>query len=366
MVNRYLGMYEGQKVYHNMRESMSGHIVITGKSGSGKTVKAQQLIMETVTNNCTVLTFDFHGVLVDDEIFPPLRQKFSNYVNSIDVYEDGIKCNLLTPIENLEGKIEKAIDVIASITDIFSKYFRFGSNQRSVLYNALKFVADEKMYDKNGIQSLGEALSCIHSKTAFSISERVECLTSHNLFRPGEFFLKENKINILRLNGFDDEMQKFATEMVLRYVWRLALAGQFKKRNVCIFVDEVSNFSKGDSVLKKLLTEGRKLGVHLILATQHLDGLGKLGHELLQADMILYFKPDDAQIRAVAKLIHGQNIDRCSMVLSNLSQGEFIAVGKKVINDKEINYPLKVNSYESKDEKASSNVEVKYCVNGCQ
>lgn len=366
MVNRYLGMYEGQKVYHNMRESMSGHIVITGKSGSGKTVKAQQLILETVSNGCTVLTFDFHGVLTADEILPSLQQKFFDYCNDIDVYENGITCDLLTPIKNHEGKSEKLIDAVASVTDIITKYFRFGSNQRSALHNALKYVAEEKMYDRDGIQALDDALKSIHSKVASAVCERLEVLTSHNLFRPGELFLKDGKINVLRLNSFDDEMQKFAVEMVLRYVWRLAIAGQFKKKNVCIFLDEVGNFSKGDCVLLKLLTEGRKLGVHLILATQHLCGLGNLGRELLQADMILYFKPDDAQIRTTAKIINGQNVDKCSMVLSNLNRGEFIAVGKKIVNGKTVNYPLKLNAYERNDENVSPNTQVKYSVNGCK
>lgn len=351
MVARYLGMYEGEKVFHNIQGSMSAHTVIVGKSGSGKTVKAQQLMLETVERGCAVLTFDFHRVLADEEILPTLKHKFNQHLNDIDVYEDGITCNLLSPITNREGKTEQIVDTVASVTDIFAKYFRFGSNQRCALHNALKYVAEESMYDTDGIRALEYALLGIRSKVAAVVSERLEVLTHHNLFRPGEFFLKRSKINVLRLNRFDGEMQKFVTEMVLRYIWRLAIAGHFKEKQICIFVDEVSNFSKGDSILTRLLTEGRKLGVNLILATQHLNGLGQLGRELLQADMVLYFRPDDAQIRMTAGLINSQSIDKCAMVLSNLNRGEFVAVGKKLINSKEVNIPLKISCYEKEVER---------------
>ena len=80
MVARYLGMYEGEKVFHNIQGSMSAHTVIVGKSGSGNTVKAQQLMLETVERGCAVLTFDFHRVLADEEILPTLKHKFNQHL----------------------------------------------------------------------------------------------------------------------------------------------------------------------------------------------------------------------------------------------------------------------------------------------
>ena len=118
-------------------------------------------------------------------------------------------------------------------------------------------------------------------------------------------------------------------------------------------VDECQNLSSGrNSILSRILSEGRKFNVNLLLATQQL----MQGHpsvvqqRMAQCGLCLYFRPGAGQIRTVAKMIDPNCIREWSSVLHSLSIGEFIAVGALKIDGYSIDHPLKITSFEEQSD----------------
>jgi len=79
------------------------------------------------------------------------------------------------------------------------------------------------------------------------------------------------------------------------------------------------------------LTEGRKFGISLVLATQTLSNLGKDERDrLFQASHKLFFKPADTEIRSYAGILAdatGEKSDDWVARLASLKRGECYSLG---------------------------------------
>ena len=136
---------------------------------------------------------------------------------------------------------------------------------------AISHVVEEGAYGKEGFRAIDQALVRINTSVAEAVREKIYSLTIHNVFHSGDFFIQEGKINIIRLSKFDLGTQETVAEMILSYIWRLAVVNYFRRKEIFLFVDEFQNLPSGKrSSLAQILSEGRKFGVNLILATQQL------------------------------------------------------------------------------------------------
>jgi DNA phosphorothioation-dependent restriction protein DptH len=99
-----------------------------------------------------------------------------------------------------------------------------------------------------------------------------------------------------------------------------------------VVLDEIQNLDhKLDSPLGQLLTEGRKFGVSLILATQTMSNLSKDQRDrLFQASHKLFFRPADTEVRSFAQILsdatnqpQSEWVDR----LASLKRGECYSLG---------------------------------------
>lgn len=135
----------------------------------------------------------------------------------------------------------------------------------------------------------------------------------------------------------------------MAYIWRLAATNYFKRNELFLFVDEFQNLPSGSrSSLAQMLSEGRKFGINLVLATQQLprSNATVVQQRLMQSGLILYFRPSTDQIRAAAKLIDPEKAQAWMKVLQGLGKGEFVASGALEISGHQVKYPLRVSAYE--------------------
>lgn len=155
---------------------------------------------------------------------------------------------------------------------MLAEAIKAGSRQRSELRKALEFLYENEEYEKYGFKSLDTALYNAGTKEAEILRDKLYFLTVHNVFVPENDFYIENKINIFRLSRYDLKTQQLIAEILLSYIWRLAMADKFKKSPVYIFLDECHNLSTGrNNTLAQFLAEGRRFGINLILATQIME-----------------------------------------------------------------------------------------------
>ena len=357
-----LGKYGGKKVCFDVETAVNQHVLLLGKTGSGKSVEAQKIILELAKQGKTIVILDAHSVVAENQIFYAIRETFMSYVHEIEAYDNGIPCNLFTPITFADGQKEKQVDTVGAVLDMLSRAKRLGSKQHATLRKALGNVVEQDTYEIDGFAAVDRALAKIGTEVAETVREKLYPLTIHNVFRAGDLFVRDGKINIIRLSKFDLETQDIIVEVVLAYLWRLATISQFSENGLYIFADEFQNLPSGKGcALGQILSEGRKFNVNLILATQQvtLEANNVIQQRIMQSGLILFFQPNTSQISAMAKLIEPQRTDAWLFTLQTLEKGEFVAFGPLLVNGVSIRKPLKVDARNFKN-----CVEKTYSVNG--
>jgi DNA phosphorothioation-dependent restriction protein DptH len=116
--------------------------------------------------------------------------------------------------------------------------------------------------------------------------------------------------------------------------WYYRASGSKDKPKV-IVLDEIQNLDhRLNSPLGQFLTEGRKFGISLILATQTLSNLDKDERDrLFQASHKLFFKPADTEIRSFAQILAdatGLKNEEWVRRLTSLKRGECYSLGPAV------------------------------------
>lgn len=350
-----IGQADNKSVYWDRVNSPNSHIALIGGSGSGKTVQAQKIICELVKAGETAVVIDLHGTFVDDQIFAAYKEFIDGKRNDIDVYNTGIPCRLFDKIKFSDGSEEHETDTVGAVTDVLCRSLNLGTKQRTVLRFAIQNVMSSGMYQEDGFQAIGEALQKSGDKISLELYERMLPLFEHNVFTDGDDLIRNNRINIIHLGKLDLATQEIVAEMILSHIWRLGNADQFKQNPVYVFVDECQNMdtsSKGPLAL--MISEGRRMGINLILATQMILANTKnaVQQRISQCGLILYFRPASNRVTLTAKMICPANEHQWLEILRDLKIGEFVATGSFLLRDRKISYPLKVSAYTEKQNEA--------------
>lgn len=138
--------------------------------------------------------------------------------------------------------------------------------------------------------------------------------------------------HVLQLAGFSRDMSRLITEFTLIDLYRYYRARGGKDRPKVLVLDEIQNLDHSlGSPLSQLLTEGRKFGISLVMATQTLSSLNSDARDrLFQASHKLFFKPADTELRAFATILEGMTDERRDewvSRLSSLARGECYSLG---------------------------------------
>lgn len=342
----YLGQNNNLDTYFDLEAASNKHIIIFGATGSGKSVQAQNIILDIARNGGTVVVLDIHSVFSKEQIFHVYRKELEMYLNEIDVYNNGISCNLFTPIKFADGTIEKPCDTAGAVVDILARATKMGMKQKGFLREIIEDFMYSGFYETRGIGALDFQLNFNKTNETEYIRNKLYPLISHNIFRPGNSFIKKGKINVVCLEKFDLSTQEIIAELLLSYLWRMASVSSFKENGLFVFADEFQNLISGKNcALNQIIAEGRKFNLNLILATQQFpSSTQRMAQNFMQSGLILLFKPCSDQINIVAKFIDPDKKNEWAKILASLRKGEFIAVGKLTFNNYKYTNPLKISN----------------------
>ena len=349
MIPIEIAHFDTYPVYWDTQSSLNKHVLLLGQSGCGKSVEAQKIITQLAENGSTVLCFDMHGTLSDCEIFPNFKDSWDKKLSEINAHGEGIPCPLFSLADH-EGNVQdEPFDVLRSLTYIFTNAFRLGTVQQLKMFEILCEVYRTKAYESEGIVSIAHVLSNHTDDISAMLQLRCLPLTARNTFHHSSSLLNKGSINVVRVSQYDPETQHLITELLLAYIWRTALAGQYQTDGVYIFVDEFQNLTACcDSPLSNLLSEGRKMNVHLILATQSLESLRQkpLQDLTMQCGTVLMFHQAKKSLSQMAKIINYENWKPWADLLGKLRQGEFIVIGNYLIGSHPSDEPIVVSAFE--------------------
>lgn len=305
-------------------ESDNLSILITGRSGSGKTYALKEIERNLIQDNGIVLVLNYHG--------SHTNIKGEKNVRWINASTDGIPMTMLTPLPKQDNTYEDIEDIAASIVDIFCNVHSLQVQQKKILCKAIKLAIQENQQGCfNEIAAIGEALHKISGETAEIVYEHFYMLFKKGRMFKGQKIIEKGYITVIDFDSYDEITQAILIELLLSCLWRyFSLKGQDAEDTLFIVLDEFQTLNiHKNSILSKFLREGRKYHLALILATQTFHNFEKESQILLQqAATRIYFHPVQNEIKYIVKNAIVKDKEDFKNLLLKLGKGECFTTGR--------------------------------------
>ena len=293
----------------------SPHAFIVGIPGQGKSVTTRRIIRELATQGLPSLVIDFHGDMAAD---PPAGAHVLNA-------EVGLP---FTPFDSLRTDEPAKVAVAAwELAEVVQFVTKMGEIQRSNVYKALQNVYRAALTEARvpTLLEFAEALEEIESsgRGAQNARERITPLTDFGLFdenatrgfnpREAGMVVDLSKLTL-------EQVQIAATSFLLRKIYREMFSWpQDGTLKLAIVLDEAHRVAK-DVTLPKLMKEGRKYGVIIVVASQGLSDFHK--DVLLNAGMKIIFRTNHPESKAVTKYLRGRAGQDLAVEVEKLGVGQ--------------------------------------------
>lgn len=359
------GTSGGRDVYWEFGhpELPNRHLLIFGASGTGKTYTIQCLIAELSRFGINSLIVDYttgftnqqlERILVDK--LAPLQHIVRTEPLPINPFRK--QCEFVDDIPLYDTPTK----VAQRVTGVFSEVFTLGEQQKAVLYESIKSGLEDTKGEFNlrmlleRLERIGKA-GGVTASPAVTVANKIRPFVDMNPFGEEDpdgweriFLDPVSRCHILQLAGFMKDAARLITEFsLIDLYWYYRTRGSKDDPRVVV-LDEIQNLDhRLESPIGQFLTEGRKLGLSLILATQSLSNFSQDEKDrLFQASHKLFFKPADTEVKAFAQLIadatgEGQTI--WIQRLSQLKRGECYSLGcayNSVTNRLDVNKAFKI------------------------
>lgn len=342
MQGNYVGKITGGKEVLIGKDSPNQHMIITGISGAGKSVRIADIERHIIGNRGTIVAIDINGTHeeINDE-------KYCH----ISAQEDGIDLQFLNT-SLVETGQESTINLLQYALETICPRQLRGACQLTAVRNALKYAIEHRKDFATEMEAIAHGLEEQDSQPAAGAYNHLCDILEGNFFRKSSKKFEEGKLNILSLRGINSKTQKRIIEIFLSAIWRGMRMSDKNRKTWTIVLDEFQSLTlKRDSVLFQMLTEARKYGISLILATQTLSNFTKSELSVInQASTKLFFRQSITDVRKIAELIEPKHKEKWSSELSHLRIGEAITIGSLEISGRPINRPIITRSEYKKPE----------------
>jgi Cdc6-like AAA superfamily ATPase len=286
------------------------HILIVGKSGSGKTQTIYALVYELSRNGIPSLLLDFHGEYCDSN-----SARFRESVNAtvLDAAH-GIPINPLTiPPDPLTGEPSDYRNVVYQVTESLADIFSLGDIQKRILKKAVErtfvsagFTRDPLTWAKKApaFGDVWKKLLEIEQEErgkAQNLVARVEPLFESEVFIGGKETFEDimRRVTIIRLSSLaNKELRTAISRFFLQKVYEHMLSmGPAEKQRLFCVLDEAHKLSH-DPTITDLIKEARKYGVGLILSSQETKDFDRSIFANTGTLIALQLEVEDAKVMA--------------------------------------------------------------------
>ena len=252
---------------HIAGDVMNSSILLTGKSGAGKTFAMNMLGNRFSDQGDAVLVLSYNSTFS--------QTKDGDSVRRINVRTQGLPVSFAFPMQRSENLRKDEEDLIEAITSVFYNVKKFGSRQKrrfhEITKQAVRRDAGDIIWSLKSVfeESEDEVSACIYGWFRELFSE-IRINPKMDLFEAG-------KMTILDFEGFSPDTQRLLAELTLSALWReYRITGQGGEVELYVMADEFQtlNFKEG-SVLDQILREGRKYHISMVIATQTLESFDR-------------------------------------------------------------------------------------------
>ena len=334
-------------------ELANRHMLIFGSSGMGKTYAIQCLLCEMGRKGQNSLILDYTDGFTNDKLEkatvenlkPEQHYIYNNPlpINPFKVqvtYQDGL------------AFADKHYDVAKRVAAIFKSVYDLGDQQFSTLTDA---VTDGLERDATAF-TLAELLAVLQNYIGDNLHASGTVRTTMSKLKPfiqGNPFASEKqeigwqalfgdincRSHIFQFHRIDKASARAVIEFVLWDLYGFVSGSGNKETPRVVVLDEVQNLDLGsDAPVGKYLTEGRRHGLALMVATQTVKGVGGVNDarvsRLFQAEHKLFFKPTENEMREHAQLLHyaisNVSVQDWATRLASLQKGECWSLGRSL------------------------------------
>jgi|GEM_PF-809381 len=275
----------------------SPHLFVLGIPGQGKSWMVTRILSELAWQGVPALVLDFHGQFADAQ---------GDFVRAARPHVlDAAKGLPFSPFEctQEDGQSGWMANALA-VSEIFAYVAGLGEMQKDVVYTSIRDAYKARGFGKEqdgagqsflGYPTLNEVMKQIEENERLrhvsNVTARCRPLLEMNLFRP-----TENAVDLLTLvrsglvvdlhNLFAETLQMATGAFLLRKLYKdMFHWGYADRLRLAIVLDEAHRLAK-DITLPKLMKEGRKFGIAVIVASQgvadfHPDVLSNAGTKVI-------------------------------------------------------------------------------------
>ncbi|WP_243735211.1 DNA phosphorothioation-dependent restriction protein DptH [Paenibacillus turpanensis] len=330
------------------------HLLISGKSGQGKTYLIQCLLIELSKKGISSLIVDYTEGFLPNQLEADFVEHLGSKLTQRVVFNEKFPINPFRKnIRNIGGITlpEGNTDVAERVKSIFSSvYNSLGIQQLNAIYDAI-LRGLEQQGDQFSLHHLRQELENDGSSYAKTALSQIRPFIDRDPFADdapinwGDIIDGNGEIYIIQLTGYQRDVQLVLTEFVLWDLWNYSLRNGHKTKPISLVLDEAQNLDHSEnSPSTKILTEGRKFGWSGWFATQFLKA--QLGNDelarLQNSSQKLYFAQPEQETPYVAGNLSSDQSDKKKMEqkLSNLKKGQCIFNGPILKEDGTLSSPL--------------------------
>ena len=334
----YIGKYyEGSQELSVSTKSIPGQdndsYVILGESGYGKSVAAQSIVLQKANQSYSVRSIDIHNSSAPEHLFPIFRKSFEHLSSQIDAYNTPIPTTLFEPLHYADGTMESPADLSYTLSNIIDRHLRLSRSSTTALSESLEYAISDRDNNPDIFPAVLKALEEFDTKASRNAMAYLAPLLRHNIFRHQSVNYSFGIENI-SLSKFPPLFKNVIVDLLLFDEFRTASQGGQPPRY--IYIDEMQNLSiDKDCYLGKILTEGRKYSLNVILASQSIREFNASERTMLcQANHKLLFHPALLEVKYYAELLASpQHRAEISDLLRNLEVGQCVFQGPIYIGE---------------------------------
>lgn len=323
------------------------HLLISGKSGQGKTYFMQCLLLEKSKQEISSIVIDY----TDGFLPHQLEDEFVEYLGSKLVQQ--IVYNNKLPINPFSRNIrdiggiklpESDTDIAERVKSVFASVYKtLGIQQLNTLYNCI-LMGLQKFDNKMNLMHLKALLEEEGSSTALKTLSQLRPFIDRDPFTTSStinwktIIDKKGEVFILQLTGYPRDVQLIITEFILWDLWNFSVREGNKHIPMPVLLDEAQNLDHTEnSPSARILTEGRKFGWSAWYATQFLKSQLDASElaRMQNASQKIYFAPPEQELSTISSSLANEYYDRryWDNMLGNLKKGQCIVHGPHLKED---------------------------------
>lgn len=312
--------FHSAEVNWKISTSGSPHMFILGIPGQGKSVTIRRILSSFADQGLPALVVDFHGDMA------------ANPADGATVIDAGDGLDF-SPFElRVDMDHHKYAQAAWELAEVIGYVSGLGEIQRSVVYETLSELYRRRGFGSVagpiGLPNIAEFSRLLAQKEGSghgrNAAARTRPLSDFGLFREdeggGRFGELLTSGVVLDLHTLMEQVQLAAAAFVLRKVYREMFHwGKTSELRLAVVLDEAHRLAN-DITLPKIMKEGRKYGVAVVVASQgvddfHRDVLGNAGTKVA-------FRCNFPQSKTVAGFLRGRAGQDMAQALEKLSVGQ--------------------------------------------